>query len=105
MAELIRARQVSAGKVLRECLERIDGIDPRLNSIVTVLADQAVAAARAADEAVAAGDTLGRGVVQAVGERRRVEHVDGDVGGVRGRRTWEAYVACNLRMSGSRSWP
>ncbi len=59
LAELIRTRQVSAVEVVQQCLERIDGLDPRLNSIVTVLADQALAAAGAADEAVAAGGTLG----------------------------------------------
>ncbi|MEV0486070.1 inositol monophosphatase family protein [Streptomyces sp. NPDC050508] len=53
-AELIRTRQVSAVEVVQQRLERIDGIDPRLNSVVTVLADQALAAAGAADEAVAA---------------------------------------------------
>ncbi|MDV9177456.1 hypothetical protein R6V09_45920 [Streptomyces sp. W16] len=39
LAELIRTRQVSSVEVVRRCLERIEGIDPRLNSIVTVLAD------------------------------------------------------------------
>jgi aspartyl-tRNA(Asn)/glutamyl-tRNA(Gln) amidotransferase subunit A len=59
LAELIRTRQVSAVEVVQQCLERIDGIAPRLNAIVTVLADQALAAAGMADEAVAAGGTLG----------------------------------------------
>lgn len=59
LAELIRTRQVSAVDVARECLERIDRIGSRLNSIVTVLADQALAAARAADEAVVGGGSLG----------------------------------------------
>lgn len=59
LAELIRTQQVSAVEVVRQCLERVDEIGPRLNPVVTVLADQALAAAGAADEAVVAGGTLG----------------------------------------------
>ncbi|GAA1694358.1 amidase [Streptomyces yatensis] len=59
LAELIRTRQVSAVEVVRAHLDRIDEVDPRLNAMVTVLGDQALAAARAADESVAAGAPLG----------------------------------------------
>ncbi|MFD8163605.1 amidase [Streptomyces malaysiensis] len=59
LAELIRTRQMSSVEVVRAHLDRIDEVDPRLNAVVTVLAEQALAAARAADESVAAGAPLG----------------------------------------------
>ncbi|MEV5774641.1 amidase [Streptomyces antimycoticus] len=59
LAELIRTRQVSAVEVVRAHLDRIDEVDPRLNAMVTVLGEQALAAAHAADESVAAGAPLG----------------------------------------------
>ncbi|MCG0286865.1 amidase [Streptomyces sp. PSAA01] len=59
LAELIRTRQVSAVEVVRAHLDRIDEVDPRLNAMVTVLGEQALTAAHAADESVAAGAPLG----------------------------------------------
>ncbi|WAL67045.1 amidase [Amycolatopsis cynarae] len=59
LAGLIRARQLSATEVMRACLDRIETVNPRVNAVVTVLAEQGLAAARAADEAVAAGHALG----------------------------------------------
>ncbi|MGW4072948.1 amidase [Streptomyces asiaticus] len=59
LAELIRTRQVSAVEVVQAHLDRMDEVNPRLNAVVTVLAEQALAAARAADESVKAGASLG----------------------------------------------
>ncbi|MFE5158833.1 amidase [Streptomyces sp. NPDC056697] len=59
LAELIRTRQVPAVEVMRAHLDRIDEVNPRLNAMMTVLTEQALAAARAADESVAAGAPLG----------------------------------------------
>lgn len=59
LAGLIARRQVSAVEVMRAHLDRIEAIDPKVNAMVTVLAEQGLAAARAADEAVAAGDAVG----------------------------------------------
>ncbi|MBO3675614.1 amidase [Streptomyces sp. NEAU-YJ-81] len=59
LAELIRTRQVSAAEVVRAHLDRIEEVNPELNAMVTVLAEQALAAAHAADESVAAGTPLG----------------------------------------------
>ncbi|MFI0766451.1 amidase [Streptomyces sp. NPDC021218] len=59
LAELIRTRQVSAVEVMRAHLDRIDEVNPRLNAMMTVLTEQALATARAADESVAAGAPLG----------------------------------------------
>ncbi|TMR09446.1 amidase [Nonomuraea turkmeniaca] len=49
LAHLIRSRQVSAVEVVQACLARIDEVNPRVNAIVTLVAEQAMAAAKAAD--------------------------------------------------------
>ncbi|OPF81750.1 amidase [Streptomyces antioxidans] len=58
LAALIAERQVSAVEVVRAHLDRIAAVDPRLNA-VTVTAERALDAARAADRAVRAGTALG----------------------------------------------
>ncbi|MGI5336060.1 amidase [Streptomyces sp. CA-181903] len=59
LAELIRKRKVSAVDVVQAHLDRIEAVNPRVNAVVTVAAEQALAAACAADRAVAAGGTVG----------------------------------------------
>ncbi|GAA3210886.1 amidase [Dactylosporangium siamense] len=58
LAELIRTRKASSVEVVQAHLDRIEAADPRINAVVT-LADGALDAARAADEAVAAGAEIG----------------------------------------------
>lgn len=59
LAHLIRSRQVSPVEVLQAHLDRIDAVNPSVNAIVTVSED-AMAAARAAEDAVLRGDDLGQ---------------------------------------------
>lgn len=59
LAELIGTGQVSSVRVVRAHLDRIEAINAGVNATVTVLADQALAAAQAADDAVASGAALG----------------------------------------------
>ncbi|HEX6130284.1 MAG TPA: amidase [Actinomycetota bacterium] len=59
LAALLRQRAVSARELLAEHLARIDRLNPALNAIVTTTADRALAAAAAADEALARGELLG----------------------------------------------
>jgi amidase len=59
MAALIRARKLSAREALAEHLKQIDHVNPHVNAIVTLVADQATAAAARADEMQARGETLG----------------------------------------------
>ncbi|MGW2325894.1 amidase [Streptomyces sp. NPDC001700] len=59
LAGLIRERQLSAVEVVRAHLERIEAVNPEVNAVVTVLAEEGLAAARAVDEAVAAGEAVG----------------------------------------------
>ena len=58
LAELIRTREVSPVEIMQAHLDRIAAVNPKLNAIVTV-AETALAAAKAAEAAVLAGDELG----------------------------------------------
>lgn len=58
LAALIGGRQVSVRGVIEAHLGRIDAVNPALNAIVIRLDEQALAAADAADRAVASGDQL-----------------------------------------------
>src|SRR5579864_2076168 len=59
MAALIRAKELSAREVMDAHLAQIERVNPRVNAIVTLLADRAREAARQADEKQARGDALG----------------------------------------------
>ncbi len=59
LAGLIAARKVSPIEVLDAHLAVIDRLNPKLNAVVTLAADQARAAARAAETAAARGEKLG----------------------------------------------
>ena len=59
LAELIRAGKVSSREVIEAHLARIEQVNPSLNAVVRVLADEARAAADAADAKVAGGGPLG----------------------------------------------
>jgi amidase len=59
LAALIRSRRASSVEVVEAHLARIEAVNPRLNAVVRVLADDARAAAAAADAALAAGEDVG----------------------------------------------
>ena len=59
LREELSHRRVSAREVVEAHLSRIEALNPRLNAIVTLDADQARTAAAAADEAQAKGRELG----------------------------------------------
>ena len=59
LASMIATKQVSSREVVDAHLERIEQVNPAVNAVVRVLADEARAAADAADRAVRAGDRLG----------------------------------------------
>ncbi|HEX5630407.1 MAG TPA: amidase [Acidimicrobiia bacterium] len=58
LAETIRTRQASSAEVVDAHLRRIETINPTINAVVIVLAEQALDAAKAADRAAARGVTL-----------------------------------------------
>ncbi|MFZ3573870.1 amidase [Streptomyces sp. BH097] len=59
LAAAIRAGEASSVEVVRSCLARIEETNPRLNALVDLRPDAALADARRADAAVAAGGRLG----------------------------------------------
>jgi aspartyl-tRNA(Asn)/glutamyl-tRNA(Gln) amidotransferase subunit A len=56
---LIRSRQVSPVEVMQLHLDRIGALNPKLNAIVTLVAEQALKAAKEAEDAVTRGVPLG----------------------------------------------
>lgn len=59
MARLIRTKKISAREVLAEHLKQIERINPKVNAIVTLVPELAVAAAAKADEKQARKEQLG----------------------------------------------
>lgn len=59
LADLLRNREVSAVEVLEAHLAQIERVNPQVNAIVTMIPEQALERAKAADAAAARGDELG----------------------------------------------
>jgi len=59
LGELIRKREVSPVEATEAYLERIDAVDAKLRSYITVCRDEAIAAAREASQAITQGRHLG----------------------------------------------
>ncbi|MBH67296.1 MAG: Asp-tRNA(Asn)/Glu-tRNA(Gln) amidotransferase GatCAB subunit A [Rhodospirillaceae bacterium] len=59
VANCIRSKQISSEEVTRVCLERVDKLQPSLNCFISINADHALTAAKAADNAIAAGADIG----------------------------------------------
>ncbi len=58
-AEQIRTRKLSPLELTRECLARIERLNPLLNAFITVTADTALERARSAEAEITAGNYLG----------------------------------------------
>lgn len=59
LARQIKAKEISPVEVARAILERAERAQPVLNAFITICADEAMTAARAAEAAVMRGDDLG----------------------------------------------
>jgi amidase len=59
LAAMLRAKEVSARDVMAAQLEQIARVNPSVNAIVTLVAEQAMADAARADEALARGESVG----------------------------------------------
>lgn len=59
LARAIASKEISSRQAVQSALERIERVNPALNAIVQVLAEEALAAADTADAAVRAGYRLG----------------------------------------------
>ncbi len=59
LVERIRSRELSVQEVMTAHLEQIERVNPKVNAIVTYLPEQALEGAKAADDMLARGDTVG----------------------------------------------
>jgi aspartyl-tRNA(Asn)/glutamyl-tRNA(Gln) amidotransferase subunit A len=59
LAALIRTKQLSSREVVQAHLDRIEAVNPKINAVVTLMAEQALTGADVADKAVANGAPLG----------------------------------------------
>jgi amidase len=59
LAAYVRRKQLSARELVQAHLDQIERVNPKVNAIVTLVAEQALAQAKAADEAQARGAELG----------------------------------------------
>ena len=59
LAERIRTREVSVTEVVRAHLAQIERVNGKVNAIVTLTAERALAEARAADTTLGRGDPVG----------------------------------------------
>lgn len=59
LVKLIAQKNISPVEVTEVCLHRIEKLNPTLNAFLTVSADEAILAARKAEDAVMRGDVLG----------------------------------------------
>jgi aspartyl-tRNA(Asn)/glutamyl-tRNA(Gln) amidotransferase subunit A len=58
-AEQVRRREISPVELVRECLERIDRLNPTLNAFIAVTAESALAEAQEAEREIQAGNWRG----------------------------------------------
>jgi amidase len=58
LAAAIRARSISAREAVEACLARLDAVNPRINAVIDLMADEALTRADEADTAVGRGDEL-----------------------------------------------
>ena len=59
LTRAIRAREISSREAVESCLARVEAVNPRINAIVDLMADEALDAAQRADVAVRSGGELG----------------------------------------------
>ena len=60
LAAKLRRREVSAVEVTEAHLKQIERVNPKVNAIVTLVPEQALEAAKKADERLVKGETPGR---------------------------------------------
>jgi amidase len=58
-ARAIKTRQITSREAVTSALQRLEAVNPRVNAVVDVLAEQALAAASEADQAIANGENTG----------------------------------------------
>jgi amidase len=106
LAEAIRSGQISSLEVVDAYLARIEAVNPRLNAVVQICADEARHQARAADAAQARGEANGplHGVPMTIKDSLDTASVI-STGGTQGRRAYvpaqDATVVARMRAAGA----
>ena len=59
LAQRIRSKELSCAEVMQEHLDQIDRVNPKVNAIVTYQPERALEGAKAADESLQRGDSVG----------------------------------------------
>ncbi len=59
LAGKIRSKEISATEATKAALQRIENIDSQVDAFITVMVEQALAAAQAVDDKIAAGEAVG----------------------------------------------
>lgn len=59
LAHAIRTRKISAREAVTSCLDRLEAVNPQINAVVDLMAEEALADAERADKAVRSGEPLG----------------------------------------------
>ena len=105
IAQMIREKQISAVAAVKACYARIDQVNPTINAVVAFCRDRALAEAKLADEALAAGKILGplHGVPFTIKDSFDTEGVV-STGGTLGRKDFipgkDATVVARVRKAG-----
>ena len=106
MARMIREKEISSVELVDAHLERIQEVNPKLNAVVQIAGDAALAEARKADEALARGENRGplHGVPMTIKDSLDTADLV-TTGGTKGRSTFvpekDATVVARLRAAGS----
>ena len=106
LARAIREKELSSEEVVRAHLDRIEEVNPKLNAVVQLAADRALAEAQTADDALARGDLKGplHGVPITLKDSIDTEGII-TTGGTLGRKSFvperDATVAARLRNAGA----
>ena len=106
LAESIATRALSSEEVARTFLERIEAVNPQLNAVVQLASERALTEARAADAALARGESHGplHGVPMTIKDSLDTEGVV-STGGTKGRAAFvperDATVVSRLRAAGA----
>jgi amidase len=102
IAQAIREKRLSSEEITRACLERIEAVNPKLNAVVYLRAEQALEAARAADNSEPTGPLHGvpmtikdsldtAGIVTTAGTKGRAHYVP----------NYDATVVARLKSAGA----
>ena len=59
VSQRVRRREISPVEITRECLERIERMNPVLNAFITVMGESALAEARRAEGEISRGEWRG----------------------------------------------